>query len=52
VSRKDYQLIAGVLATVQDPAERQRLALAFIRELHADNPRFNSSTFLTAVGGF
>jgi hypothetical protein len=58
VSRKDYQLIAGVIQDLYtralrdgtgDPVTLERVAVALCSDLAADNPRFDRDRFLAAA---
>jgi hypothetical protein len=54
MTRKDYQLIASVLANfigdTGDVIDRDGVAYALATALGADNPRFNRERFLVAAG--
>lgn len=53
MTKKDYIKAAEIVSESKwdskvKPAERQRLADAFVRLFQGDNPRFNKERFLTA----
>lgn len=48
MSKRDYELIARVVATIMDPETRWAVADAFAITLRRDNPSFNIATFLKA----
>jgi hypothetical protein len=50
MSRKDFQLIAEVLATEPETHTRLRLAVAFADRLARTNGRFDRARFLRAAG--
>jgi hypothetical protein len=55
MTRKDYELIAGVFASFSNICELSEtigadIAQRLAEELESDNPRFNSSRFLAACG--
>jgi hypothetical protein len=55
MTRKDYELIAGVFASFADICELSEtigadIAQRLAEELESDNPSFNSSRFLAACG--
>jgi hypothetical protein len=56
MTRKDYKLIAGNLAVIlqatgsRDSAVVRSLVADFCRELKENNPRFDETRFLMAVG--
>ena len=54
MTRKDYQLIASVLANFTgdtgDVVDRDLMAYDLSKALAADNPRFNRELFLVAAG--
>ena len=54
MTRKDYQLIASVLANfigdTGDVIDRNGVAYALATALEADNPRFDRDRFLVAAG--
>ena len=54
MTRKDYQLIASVLANfigdTGDVIDRDGVAYALAAALQADNPRFDRDKFLVAAG--
>jgi hypothetical protein len=53
MTKKDYIKAAEIVANTKwdskvKPAERQRMADAFVRLFQGDNPRFNKERFMTA----
>jgi len=56
MTRKDYQLIASVLANFTgdtgDVVDRDLVAYDLAKALAADNPRFDREKFLVASGVF
>lgn len=48
MSRKDFQLIADAIATIQDPNARKVAAIALADRLPDANPRFQRGRFLAA----
>ncbi len=48
MSRKDYVAIAGILATIQDAGERERIAMGVARLMQAANAAFRPGKFLAA----
>tara|TARA_R100000005_G_scaffold95510_2_gene77246 strand:+ start:566 stop:802 length:237 start_codon:yes stop_codon:yes gene_type:complete len=48
MTRKDFQLIADVVATIDDVNTRNELALNFVTKLYDTNERFDSVRFLKA----
>lgn len=48
MSRKDYVAIAGVLATIRDAKDRERVAMGIARLMQADNPASRPGKFLAA----
>ena len=50
MSRKDYELIAAVLAKRVDNSDRKDIAYDLADALLADNPRFDRGLFLVAAG--
>ena len=55
MTRKDYELIAGVFASFSDIVELSEtigadIARRLADELAEENPRFNSARFLSACG--
>ena len=48
MTRKDFQLIADVVATVDDMNARNELALNFVTKLYDTNEKFDSVRFLKA----
>jgi hypothetical protein len=50
MTRKDYKLIARVVATIADDGLRHDIAQLFARLLKEDNPNFHDRTFLIACG--
>lgn len=51
MTRRDFQLIAGVLAETRniETTSRELYARAFARALESTNPRFDSGRFLQAA---
>jgi len=49
MTRKDYVVVAEILSTVRDRAERQRLAEAFAKWFRRDNPAFDVERFSSAI---
>tara|TARA_R110002110_G_scaffold309757_1_gene523173 strand:+ start:1144 stop:1347 length:204 start_codon:yes stop_codon:yes gene_type:complete len=48
MTRKDFQLIADVVANIDDSATRDAVALNFGVKLRRTNDRFNMQRFITA----
>lgn len=48
MTRKDFQLVAKVVATIDDIRTRNTVALNFATELHKQNDRFDTVRFLSA----
>lgn len=48
MTRKDYIAIAGVLTTISDAGERERIAMALCGIMQRDNAAFRPGRFLTA----
>ena len=48
MSRKDFEMIARVIKTIEDENIRKETALNFANELQSVNPRFNVSRFVKA----
>ena len=48
MTRKDFELIAGVVSTIDNVDTRNEVALNFVTRLHAVNDRFDSVRFLLA----
>jgi hypothetical protein len=48
MTRKDFQLIADVVATITDDETRRAVADAFVKKLEATNPRFSQMAFEVA----
>jgi len=48
MTRRDFNLIAGVIRQLPSPVSRDALARAFAAELPATNPNFNRGRFLDA----
>lgn len=48
MSKKDYELIARIIADIGDPELRALIAHHFADRLRAANPRFNIRIFLAA----
>lgn len=51
MTRKDFQLIADVVATIQDKATREAVAIKFTERLAATNSAFDKSRFYNAAMG-
>lgn len=49
MTRKDYIVVAEILSTVQNRAERQRLAETFAAWFRRDKPAFDVERFSSAV---
>lgn len=47
-TRQHFQLIARVVSTVEDTAQRHALAMNFVSELQETNPGFKAGLFLKA----
>ena len=52
MSRKDFELIAAVVSTIQDRETRTAVATRFANELRVRNPAFQEQRFLRACLGF
>lgn len=50
MTRRHFELIARVVAQVDDAKARERLAWAFAHELAQTNDRFDCSRFVEACG--
>ncbi len=50
MTRKDFELIAGVVENIEDPETRRQVALNFGVKLRRTNDRFNLSRFVVACG--
>ena len=48
MTRKDFELIADIVATVDNMNTRNEIALNFVTRLHNTNERFDSVRFLKA----
>jgi|TARA_R100001082_G_C4242914_1_gene108126 pentose-5-phosphate-3-epimerase len=48
MTRKDFELIARVVKSIQDKDVRNATALNFATELRHVNPRFNTTRFVSA----
>ena len=48
MTRKDFELIADIVATVDNMNTRNEIALNFVTRLHDTNERFDSVRFLKA----
>jgi len=48
MTRKDFQLVATVVATIDDQKTRNEVALNFVSELNKQNERFDTIRFLSA----
>jgi len=48
MTKKDFQLIADIIKTVDDDIQRTWLAILFAKKLADTNPRFDKATFLVA----
>ena len=48
MTRKDFQLIANVVMTIDDEKTRDAVAVTFAQKLHTLNPRFNMMRFCLA----
>ena len=48
MTRKDFQLVAKVVSTIDDLHTRNTVALNFATELHKQNVRFDTVRFLSA----
>jgi len=48
MTRKDFELIAGVVSAIDNTNTRREVALNFITRLHTVNERFDSVRFLLA----
>ena len=48
MTRKDFQLIANIVKTIQDDDARNQVACNFAVVLKRDNPRFRAEQFINA----
>ena len=48
MTRKDFELIAEVIASIDDPNARNYVGIQFAWKLSEINPRFNAQKFLEA----
>jgi hypothetical protein len=48
MTRKDFQLIANVVKTIDDKKTRDAVAVTFAQKLNTLNPRFNMTRFCLA----
>jgi len=48
MTRQHFQLIADVVKTIEDKAERQSLAMTFVHKLQQTNPNFKHGHFIKA----
>jgi hypothetical protein len=48
LTRKDFQLIADVVKTIDNKDTRQHVALTFAHRLQGTNPNFNVTRFVDA----
>ena len=48
MTRKDFQLIADVVKTIDDKQTRDAVAVTFAQKLNTLNPRFNMTRFCLA----
>jgi len=48
MTRKDFELIARIVKTIDDKDIRNATALNFANELKSVNPRFNAMRFVSA----
>lgn len=50
MTKKDYNVIAEAIATIQYPLARRKAAYALAAALGAENPRFDAEKFVQACG--
>jgi len=48
MTRKDFQLVATVVSSIDNIKTRNQVALNFVSELHKQNTRFDTIRFLSA----
>jgi|TARA_R110000765_G_scaffold24436_2_gene61185 hypothetical protein len=48
MTRKDFQLIANVVKTIDDKKTRDAVAVTFAQKLNTINPRFDMTRFCLA----
>tara|TARA_R110000824_G_scaffold27426_15_gene93296 strand:- start:3724 stop:3948 length:225 start_codon:yes stop_codon:yes gene_type:complete len=48
MTRKDFQLVATVVSSIDNIKTRNQVALNFVSELHKQNERFDTIRFLSA----
>lgn len=48
MTRKDFKMVATVVAAIDDQKTRNEVALNFVSELHKLNERFDAVRFLSA----
>ena len=48
MTRKDFQLVATVVSSIDNIRTRNQVALNFVSELHKQNERFDTIRFLAA----
>jgi hypothetical protein len=48
MTRKDFQLVATVVSSIDNVKTRNQVALNFVSELHKQNERFDTIRFLSA----
>jgi len=48
MTRKDFEIVAAIIADLDDDGIREHVANHFARKLAATNPRFDVSRFLKA----
>lgn len=51
MTKKDFQMIADIVSTIQDKATRESVAIKFAVELQDTNPRFDKDRFYNAAMG-